>query len=81
MKDPRVEKLKSRSHEHKASAPQRWNNAETFDQVWKEKKKKEKLERRNQERQSQDTIPVTGVNATHTLGSYSSGGGGRSKRS
>ena len=41
MKDPRVEKPKSRPRELKAPTPQHsTDNAETFKQAWKEKKKK-----------------------------------------
>ena len=43
MKDPRVEKLKSRPQKAKAPAPQRFsNNTKTSNQAWKEKKKKDK---------------------------------------
>ena len=51
MKDPRVEESKSRPQKSKAPALQRsTNNAENSKQVWKNKKKKEKQDRRNWKR-------------------------------
>ena len=67
MKDPSVEKPKSRPQKLKVSALQpSTNNAETSKQTWKEKKKKEKRERRNRERRPQNFIPTTEANSTST---------------
>ena len=80
MKDPRVEELKPKFQEQKASAFQLSNSADTSKQAWKEKKKKkEKRERRNKERRLQDTTLATRVNTTNTLEGHSSRGrvGGR----
>ena len=67
MKDPRVEKPKSRPQKLKAPAPQRsTNNAENFKQARKEKKKKEKQERRNQKRGPQNSTPTIKVNIIST---------------
>ena len=47
IKDPWVKERKPRSQEQKTSSPQRSNSAETSEQSWKEKKKKEKQKRCN----------------------------------
>ena len=67
MKDPRVEKPKSRAQKLKVPASQRFtNNAEICEQAWKEKKKNEKWERRNRERGPQNSTSTTEANSTST---------------
>ena len=69
MKDPKVEKPKSRPQESKALASQRSDSFETSKQAWKEKKKKDKRHR-GQKPQEGSTL-ATKVNNTSAGGSQS----------
>ena len=64
MKDPRVEKPKSRPQESKALAFQRLNSAEISEKAWKEKKKNDCQNKRDSHAQK-GSIPATRVNITN----------------
>ena len=77
MRDPRVEKPKSKPQESKAPAPQRFDNAKTSEKARKEKKKNDRKHRRScrSDNESPRATTATGDNTTNN-----SAGGSRPQK-